>query len=562
MSTQAADVEAVEDVKNTIRSCHLEPTEHFILIDSFLGSSCDQEAAAREVRRRLLSSPGEPVERVLRQLKADWHAILCTALEQTAVDEGVAALLKRRDEGRCCLSPPTCPQVKVPIPEYILSPKLEPLLRVENQEPEARLLQAFVSPRNVPYLRRVFSENTASMSNAWSLSPGLGIAIRQGKLSVRGALTTSGEFREPISMEDIREMKLCSSPYVSDLQYCDGNPWKKHDMRIVKLRTSSPSETPLPSPYLVQLQNTFANALSVFSVEEECAQPWPERQAPKFWNRSWLLFFRNLWHLVPRFLRTWTYRRMLQSREGGRVVQLYESKSAGLIAKSDRGNEAAALALLEAEAPEVLAPLLIDTFQDDEGRSIAVITQLPGVPAKTVFYRMSYEEQRQFADDLGKALAHMRRVPNRSGHLFTGISSLGRNGSKIHDRHAGYEACGPFETELDWTMSMTGGRPEFWRPSHPEALLSEHKSVFTHGDLHLFNVLVDGGKLSGIVDWESSGFYPEYWECAKSMNTGLNAAWFRPVHRQIWQGKYEAESELVGALMNTFLYGPPRIGEP
>ncbi|KAK2781124.1 hypothetical protein FQN53_000815 [Emmonsiellopsis sp. PD_33] len=48
-------------------------------------------------------------------------------------------------------------------------------------------------------------------------------------------------------------------------------------------------------------------------------------------------------------------------------------------------------------------------------------------------------------------------------------------------------------------------------------------SVFTHGDLRQDNVMVrwddgvDGGRwvVSGIIDWEDSGFYPEEYECTK-----------------------------------------------
>ncbi|KAI0074720.1 kinase-like protein, partial [Panus rudis PR-1116 ss-1] len=62
---------------------------------------------------------------------------------------------------------------------------------------------------------------------------------------------------------------------------------------------------------------------------------------------------------------------------------------------------------------------------------------------------------------------------------------------------------------IDWLRSM---------------LRVDHCIVFTHADLHPRNVMVtsgpDGGvELSGIIDWESSGYYPEYWEHLKAMNT-------------------------------------------
>lgn len=55
-------------------------------------------------------------------------------------------------------------------------------------------------------------------------------------------------------------------------------------------------------------------------------------------------------------------------------------------------------------------------------------------------------------------------------------------------------------------------------------LRDDRRIVFTHGDFHPRNIMVVDGpdgsiELSGILDWESSGFYPEYWEQLKALNT-------------------------------------------
>ena len=35
---------------------------------------------------------------------------------------------------------------------------------------------------------------------------------------------------------------------------------------------------------------------------------------------------------------------------------------------------------------------------------------------------------------------------------------------------------------------------------------------FTHEDLGMHNILVEGGKITAIIDWEYAGWYPEYWD--------------------------------------------------
>ncbi|KAF7927102.1 hypothetical protein EAE99_005433 [Botrytis elliptica] len=61
------------------------------------------------------------------------------------------------------------------------------------------------------------------------------------------------------------------------------------------------------------------------------------------------------------------------------------------------------------------------------------------------------------------------------------------------------------------------------RDSTPARALGEenvprnHRPVFPHSDLHWSNILVDQGKVFGIIDWKCVGFLPEYWEFTKAM---------------------------------------------
>ncbi|TKA21765.1 hypothetical protein B0A50_08690 [Salinomyces thailandicus] len=43
-------------------------------------------------------------------------------------------------------------------------------------------------------------------------------------------------------------------------------------------------------------------------------------------------------------------------------------------------------------------------------------------------------------------------------------------------------------------------------------------SVFTHGDLSSSNILCRGDEITGIIDWETAGWYPNYWEYTNAWN--------------------------------------------
>ncbi|KAI1923417.1 hypothetical protein LOZ65_003292 [Ophidiomyces ophidiicola] len=59
-------------------------------------------------------------------------------------------------------------------------------------------------------------------------------------------------------------------------------------------------------------------------------------------------------------------------------------------------------------------------------------------------------------------------------------------------------------------------------------------SVFTHGDIRRDNVIIEMGEddtclVPGLIDWEDSGFYPEYFECMSStitLNSTEDTGWY------------------------------------
>lgn len=71
-----------------------------------------------------------------------------------------------------------------------------------------------------------------------------------------------------------------------------------------------------------------------------------------------------------------------------------------------------------------------------------------------------------------------------------------------------------------------------WRRHAPEpdqiddpwrSLLSDESPiVLTHGDLHQSNIIVSSSsptRVLAIIDWEQSGWYPDYWEYCKANYT-------------------------------------------
>ena len=74
-------------------------------------------------------------------------------------------------------------------------------------------------------------------------------------------------------------------------------------------------------------------------------------------------------------------------------------------------------------------------------------------------------------------------------------------------------------------------------------LPTEAQVYLTHGDLP-HNILVDGSGITAIVDWETAGYYPDFWEYCRMHDPGLmTPAWARILARVFPGPRREKEIE-------------------
>lgn len=227
----------------------------------------------------------------------------------------------------------------------------------------------------------------------------------------------------------------------------------------------------------------------------------------------------------------------------------------GLYAKNyerSGDNEPVALKLLEEKAPSVPAPLLIDKFEDIDGKKWLIMTRLPGLRVYDVLYRMTYPERHRLANDLSRVIQQLHRIPNTTPYLFANAS-----GGRIYDRRAASSGCGPYQSEGDWNAQISKPWQQEFVKAIPHAFSKTHKSVFTHSDLFFSNVLIDGGRLSGIVDWECAGFLPEYWEFTKAMRAAVGDPDAQAIYNRIWGDQFQQELEVERWLWVVFPFGGP-----
>lgn len=129
-------------------------------------------------------------------------------------------------------------------------------------------------------------------------------------------------------------------------------------------------------------------------------------------------------------------------------------------------------------------------------------------------------------------IAELRSIPHPE-HL--GIANV--TGGPLYDQLLPSDShtsrFGPFKTTADFHRHIRRGYDEERSPRWAEIdeLVAKHKGTwpiyFTHGDLTSHNIRVRDDKVVGIIDWDTAGWFPSYWEYA--------SAWGHNPHSEVWR---------------------------
>jgi aminoglycoside phosphotransferase (APT) family kinase protein len=151
---------------------------------------------------------------------------------------------------------------------------------------------------------------------------------------------------------------------------------------------------------------------------------------------------------------------------------------------------------------------------EKNGEPFIRMSFIEGEGLDSVWPRMTVEEKHSICQQLREILTTMRSIPCTTGSI--GSCSNG----KAHDvrQYSSYDG-GPyadeaaFNTELYFDLGDTVPLPI--RTALQKQIRSNHRIVFTHGDLAQHNILVKDGQITGLIDWETAGWYPEHWDYIK-----------------------------------------------
>lgn len=199
--------------------------------------------------------------------------------------------------------------------------------------------------------------------------------------------------------------------------------------------------------------------------------------------------------------------------------------------------EADALAFLNSTGLNLPIPRLVDTVRLGED-TYAIMTRLPGVHLRSLLMdkALAEEELQAIVDDILAVLQKLwtlRQPPCDSGKVMLSASGHGLPDS-LSLKETNY---GPCPSILDCYVRITGhfrvpGDPtwsaDVLTAKHPELVkaVTSDRIAWVAGDLRPHNILIVDGRLSGIIDWEDSGWLPLHWQ----LHALRNVCWGNPTY--------------------------------
>jgi hypothetical protein len=118
-------------------------------------------------------------------------------------------------------------------------------------------------------------------------------------------------------------------------------------------------------------------------------------------------------------------------------------------------------------------------------------------------------------------------------------------GSSWQYRISACQRVGPFDNkdqlhDFLFTRVWCDNKDEIIARSQ-KSFKKPHRICFTHGELRPSNMLMLNGRLSGLVDWGTSGWFPEYWDYVGGCYINVPPIWAGVFHRIFPQYRDELE---------------------
>lgn len=171
------------------------------------------------------------------------------------------------------------------------------------------------------------------------------------------------------------------------------------------------------------------------------------------------------------------------------------------------------------------------------GAVYIVMQRVNGTTAAHNWHLRTEESRLQILSQLKGMVEQLRRLQPPDGF---GVANIDR-GPIFDSRLPKQFYWGPFDSISDFHSALLDGQDLNVNSTHAYPELQElasfynqswPQSVFTHGDLSSLNIICEKDRVVALIDWETAGWLPPYWEYVSAWNVNpQNTFWQQEVDK-------------------------------
>ncbi|KAB8336747.1 hypothetical protein FH972_021056 [Carpinus fangiana] len=178
-------------------------------------------------------------------------------------------------------------------------------------------------------------------------------------------------------------------------------------------------------------------------------------------------------------------------------------------------SEADIITFVRKHFPSIPLPEVLYTYDDHQDCTVMFLARVHGETLRDAWTKLTQAQQNSTWDQIAEYCTTMAGL--------TSDTLCGVGGTYAMEPYLYAADKSPFEP-----LTVLQAQSLFNKYSPPEMEPPKIKDFhFYHPDLGPGNIIVSNGAIKAIIDWESAGFYPQFWIATKpSVSPGLN---FHPV---------------------------------
>lgn len=216
------------------------------------------------------------------------------------------------------------------------------------------------------------------------------------------------------------------------------------------------------------------------------------------------------------------------SKQIGRLVLEHDFSYVTKSGYGVRPVEAEAMRLVSQHTSVPVPEILFKSFGSDYGN--ITMTLIPGMLLEKKWDKLDEETKRPICRQIWDLILEIRTI--QPPVELKGLFQCAADGSPTRDPLLEdlQEPARPLTSDSELRDRIYerylhfGGRR--FESQLPDMLPRSDSSVFTHADIAPRNIMVDEqNKITGILDWEYAGWYPDYWEYAQIMRPAFQGDW-------------------------------------